>query len=400
MNNSKQKWITTKNLTFSLYKYIISAFYVVCALTSKGQIQDNYASSYINIDKYTKLVLQPEYQNQFKDENDKKNFKKLREFLWEKNDLYSALTYERTRFFVDEKTIKSYEDKITELTGITEGKKDIEQVEVDRNIIVINRYSYLDSSSSEKTKMPVSYLKNVKARYASDLNQFREQLQKSNNLDSNIANVRDDIRSVYRQLDSTLAPEYKQQDFRSNISLYFTILIAILLIAFFVIVYKRSDNNLSKELLSGNGLQFVTLFVLIIAIILFGILSILGSSELAAILSGISGYILGKGTQKDLAATLSGSTTTINNTNTPMPIVTTVTPNQGNSAGGTIVRITGSGFAIGATVKMGGNTALITIVDSNNIDARAPTHIVGPVDVVVSNPDGKNATLTNGFTYI
>jgi hypothetical protein len=58
---------------------------------------------------------------------------------------------------------------------------------------------------------------------------------------------------------------------------------------------KKSGEDLSKELLGGNGLQFVTLFVLIIAVILFGILDILQGSELAAILAGISGYILGKG---------------------------------------------------------------------------------------------------------
>lgn len=40
--------------------------------------------------------------------------------------------------------------------------------------------------------------------------------------------------------------------------------------------------------------EFITLFVLIISIILFGILKILEGRELAAILSGIAGYILGK----------------------------------------------------------------------------------------------------------
>lgn len=62
-------------------------------------------------------------------------------------------------------------------------------------------------------------------------------------------------------------------------------------------MYKRSDQTLARNLLSETGLQFVTIFILIIAIILFGILNILGGSELAAILSGISGYILGKGGQ-------------------------------------------------------------------------------------------------------
>jgi hypothetical protein len=42
------------------------------------------------------------------------------------------------------------------------------------------------------------------------------------------------------------------------------------------------------------GLQFITLFSLIIAIILFGVMNILEGRELAALLGGLSGYILGR----------------------------------------------------------------------------------------------------------
>jgi hypothetical protein len=72
-----------------------------------------------------------------------------------------------------------------------------------------------------------------------------------------------------------------------------------LLIFFFVFISRKSETNLAKDFLSsGNGLQFITLFSLIIAIILFGGLGVLEGRELAAILSGISGYILGKGIQR------------------------------------------------------------------------------------------------------
>ena len=186
--------------------------------------------------------------------------------------------------------------------------------------------------------------------------------------------------------------------------MYFTILIAILLIVFFVIVYKRSDSTLSKDLLSGNGLQFVTLFVLIIAIILFGILSILQSSELAAILSGISGYILGKGTQKDLAATLINNTTpvaTVPNTNpTVNPTITAISPSEGVAAGGILITISGTGFMNGATVKIDGIDASATVIDNKTIAAITPPHAAGIVNVVVTNNDGKSATLSNGFKYI
>ncbi|MCZ8215454.1 MAG: hypothetical protein O9262_04400, partial [Cyclobacteriaceae bacterium] len=113
----------------------------------------------------------------------------------------------------------------------------------------------------------------------------------------NLNNIKQDIYDCRNEIDSALAPEYKEQEFRITISICFAALIGVLLCVFFFIVFKKSDSTLSKDLLSGNGLQFITLFVLIIAIVLFGILNILQGSELAAILSGISGYILGKGTQ-------------------------------------------------------------------------------------------------------
>src|SRR5207247_2857890 len=43
-----------------------------------------------------------------------------------------------------------------------------------------------------------------------------------------------------------------------------------------------------------TGIQFLTLFSIVIAIILFGITGILADKELAALLGGISGYILGR----------------------------------------------------------------------------------------------------------
>jgi hypothetical protein len=60
------------------------------------------------------------------------------------------------------------------------------------------------------------------------------------------------------------------------------------------------------------GIQFVTLFSLIIAIILFGVLKILEGRELAALLGGLSGYILGRTSDRSsiLATRGHGSVTT------------------------------------------------------------------------------------------
>jgi len=104
-----------------------------------------------------------------------------------------------------------------------------------------------------------------------------------------------DISLCQTQIDNALAPEYKDQSFRVSISITFAILIGILLLAFFFLIYIKSESHIAIELLSGTGLQFITIFILIISITLFGILGILEGRELAAILSGISGYILGRG---------------------------------------------------------------------------------------------------------
>jgi hypothetical protein len=114
-------------------------------------------------------------------------------------------------------------------------------------------------------------------------------------MQKNVAAIRQDIFEAEQAINEALSPETRDQDFRIWISMTFSGLIGVILISFFLIIYRRSDSLLYKQLLSGAGLQFVTVFVLIIAIILFGILKVLGGSELAAILSGISGYILGKG---------------------------------------------------------------------------------------------------------
>ena len=84
----------------------------------------------------------------------------------------------------------------------------------------------------------------------------------------------------------------------------------------------------------------------------------------------------------------------------PAPTVTAVTPSTGTTAGGTVVTIAGTNLTTGATVTLGGLAARsVTVVGSTSIRATTGAHPAGPVDVVVRNPDGQQATLTSGFTY-
>jgi hypothetical protein len=84
-------------------------------------------------------------------------------------------------------------------------------------------------------------------------------------------------------------------DFRKIVTGIFALLMGFVIIGFFVItVFNR---KLLESIFSSDaGLQFITLFAIIIAIILFGVTNILEGRELSALLGAISGYILGRST--------------------------------------------------------------------------------------------------------
>jgi len=100
--------------------------------------------------------------------------------------------------------------------------------------------------------------------------------------------------------------------------------------------------------------------------------------------------------------TESGLLARIVNANPAAPEVVSVEPASGTSRGGESVVVTGTGFVLGATVSFGGVAApSVAILDSSGtrLLAVTPPHGAGPVDVVVSNPDGQSATLPGGYTF-
>jgi hypothetical protein len=87
--------------------------------------------------------------------------------------------------------------------------------------------------------------------------------------------------------------------------------------------------------------------------------------------------------------------------NGPAPTVTSIAPGKGSTSGGTSITITGSGFAAGATVSVGGVSATgIALSGSTTIMATTPAHAAGTVGVTVMNPDGQTGTLNSAFTYV
>ncbi|MDH7573442.1 MAG: IPT/TIG domain-containing protein, partial [Clostridia bacterium] len=84
-----------------------------------------------------------------------------------------------------------------------------------------------------------------------------------------------------------------------------------------------------------------------------------------------------------------------------VPTITGVEPDRGPKKGGTAITITGTGFASGARVCIGGKEALeVRVAGGTQITAVTPPGEPGRQDVRVENPDGGYAVLEDGFLYL
>jgi hypothetical protein len=82
------------------------------------------------------------------------------------------------------------------------------------------------------------------------------------------------------------------------------------------------------------------------------------------------------------------------------PTVSSVSPNNGSTSGGTGVTITGTNFAAGATVTFGSAAATnVVVVNSTTITATTPAGSTGAVTVTVTNLGPQSGSLANGYTY-
>jgi hypothetical protein len=81
--------------------------------------------------------------------------------------------------------------------------------------------------------------------------------------------------------------------------------------------------------------------------------------------------------------------------------INSVSPTTADINGGTLVTVMGTGFQSGTTVSFGGTGALsVTFVSEIQLQAVAPSHVQGTVDVQVTNTNGQTATLASGLTFI
>ena len=85
--------------------------------------------------------------------------------------------------------------------------------------------------------------------------------------------------------------------------------------------------------------------------------------------------------------------------NTIVPIVDSISPTSGSTAGGTSITAIGNNFVGVTNVKLGGINATFTVVSPTEITLTSPPYAVtGLVDLTVHSTFG-NATLHGSFTY-
>ena len=83
------------------------------------------------------------------------------------------------------------------------------------------------------------------------------------------------------------------------------------------------------------------------------------------------------------------------------PVLTSLSPTAGTTAGGDVLTLSGSNFSEGMTVTVGGGACeQVTLVSSSRLTCVTPAHIPDVVAVTVQNTAGFSATLPNAFTYV
>jgi hypothetical protein len=82
------------------------------------------------------------------------------------------------------------------------------------------------------------------------------------------------------------------------------------------------------------------------------------------------------------------------------PTVSAISPTAGLTGGGTAATITGTAFASGATVTIGGTSATgVVFVSATTLNVTTPAHAAGTATVTVTNPNTQSGNCTNCYTY-
>lgn len=175
--------------------------------------------------------------------------------------------------------------------------RDIERIERD------NEFFKKQMETIIATKGPDSMVSSY--QYSIDINNSRmQELKNDLEKSKSLMNQKDSLSKVLKEkkfsliqtenkIAQLMIPKISQQNFMFWSSIAFVILMGFLLGTFFYVV---SRDAVIRQTIFGtdSGIQFITLFSIVIAIIIFGLTGILEGKELSALLGAIAGYILGK----------------------------------------------------------------------------------------------------------
>ncbi|MGJ8570255.1 MAG: hypothetical protein ACSHXI_06090 [Hoeflea sp.] len=113
-------------------------------------------------------------------------------------------------------------------------------------------------------------------------------------LKDQVSNSQSDLDVIDAEIVSLIDLSDADSQFKITISMTFAFLVLAIIVGFFYIA--NSSRAIVESIFSNDsGIQFITLFSIVIAVILFGIIGVLEGKELSALLGGLSGYILGRG---------------------------------------------------------------------------------------------------------
>lgn len=186
----------------------------------------------------------------------------------------------------------------SDIVNLEKEAKDIEENRLPKAEEKQLRLTYLKSliteleNKTKRTELEQERFEKVKAEL-----QFQDAGVDPKRLSERLGQIQQSLKTkkilaseIQAKLASMLSPE---QQFKKTMSMMFAGLIGIVIVGFFFIAAR--DEKIRQAIFSGEtGIQFLTLFSLVIAIILFGITQILEGKELSALLGGLSGYILGR----------------------------------------------------------------------------------------------------------
>jgi hypothetical protein len=198
------------------------------------------------------------------------------------------------------KTADEFEAKITANRGKLGTAKPEEKDDLEREFQVLQGNKIALTRYIEETKKLAERANKI----PQELNDAEGAFEREN---SCLLYLQDLNNRIEQKTIELLIPASQKSSFKLYLSIIYAVIVLVLIGGFYGLAFV--DRGMRTTIFAQqSGIQFITLFSLVIAIILFGVLEILADKELAALLAGISGYILGHvTTDRPVAAPISGS---------------------------------------------------------------------------------------------